>query len=229
METAPKIIRSPEAVVDFESIRRLAIEILYSHATPENFIDSGGAAKVYELPGRFCVKILEPRHNSSNRDKFQLGNPPLVEARLQERMSRTNYKGKTRVPHFFSVINNPTTNGYSAIVMERLNAINLQHILANPTLWPNNLNVDSFFADLENFLRHMHENERIAHGDLYPRNVMADLETGEPYLIDFGKSSAFSNLTEARVEKAYDEDWKLLDEMYESMYAAEKQLPLQNN
>ena len=228
MEATPRITRSPETILDFDTIRHQALEVLFAHATPENYIDRGGAAKVYELPSGFCVKVLEPRHNSANRDKFQLGNAPIVEARLQERMSRTNYAGITRVPRFFSVISNPALNSYSAIVMERLNAINLQHVLTDPSLWPSEFVVDSFFADLEKFIQHMHDTEQIAHGDLYPRNVMVDSETGAPYVIDFGKSTAFGDVSQTRAIKAFDSDWQLLDEMYETMYEAEKLRSLQN-
>lgn len=205
--------------IDAEALTKESLAELFYYEQQQYFIDSGGVGKVYELPGNFCIKVFEDRHNSPHRDLMDLGNPPEVEKRFQERMAVTSYEGKTRVPSVIVAIFSDLPGGHNAIIMERLWASNVQHILNGTVELPEKFNLDEFFADLEKFLNHMHTVDKIAHGDLYARNIMVDLDTGDPRVIDFGRAIDLTRKTEEEQQKAMDEDWERLDEVYEKLEA----------
>ena len=213
-------IERPASTVDFEKIKMDALQTLYSYEQERFYIDKGGVGTVYELPAGFCLKVLEDRHTSPNKHLFDLGNTPYVEARIQEQMSHTNYTGKTRVPRMFGVITSTSDERKSAIIMERLQAVNLQHIINGTTQLPEGFSIDDYFSDLEKFVQHMHEVEQIAHNDLFARNIMVDNMNSEPRVIDFGRSINLAN-TDSKLEKQrlMDFDYKNLDDVFTDLDA----------
>lgn len=216
----PPSFESAEPQLDFEAIKREALEKLFSFETQEFFIDKGGVGKVYQLPGGFCLKVMEARHRSPNRDLLDLGNTPFQEAMLQERMANTAYDGPTRVPRMLGVIQPERMDIDGAIIMERLNAVNLQHVIKGEAELPEGFDLEGFFDELERFTLHMHDNEGIIHNDLFARNVMVDV-SGAPRMIDFGRSRYADRISDARErERLMNLDLDRLDQSYEELKKA---------
>lgn len=206
-----------ETAHDFEKIQEEAIEILAQFEKDEFFIDEGGAGKVYELRGGICMKVLLERHEMPNSELYDLGNTVEEETKLQQQMARTKYEGSTRVPGTIAYLSGVYPGERSAILMERLNAVNLQHVINGTAQLPENFDINGFFESLEDFVAHMHDVEHIAHMDLYARNIMVDNETGTPYIIDFGRSIRLKD-PENDGQKTED-DWDRLEEVYEELIA----------
>lgn len=202
--------------LSIEEIRRRTIESLSEFESEAFYIDEGGAGKVYELTGDTCMKVLIDRHNSPNREMYDLGNTAYEEIRLQTQMSRTSYEGTARVPNTVYVLQGTYTDRRSAIIMERLNAVNLQHAINGIVEFPENFDIESFMEELENFIDHMHSTEKIAHMDLYARNIMIDIETGHPRVIDFGRAVRLSE-NDQENSKYEDDDWQRLEEIYNTV------------
>lgn len=208
---------SPERQLNFEAIKQEALAKLFEFESEEYFIDKGGVGKVYDLPGGFCLKVMEARHRSPNRDKFDLGNTPFQEAMIQERMSRTAYNGATRVPRMMGVIQPERADIDGAIIMERLDAVNLNHVILGDAEVPEGFDIEQFFDDLEAFTLHMHDVEGIVHDDLFARNVMISSE-GKPYMIDFGRSRQLEKISDIQErERLMNRDLDRLFEAYQQL------------
>lgn len=204
-----------ENIETIERIRRIAYEKLQEFESEAFFIDSGGVGKVYQLPEGYCLKIIEDRHNSPNSGMFTLGNTPLVEAKIQEQVAYTQFEGLTRVPKMLGVFNAEKLGEPNAIIMERLNAVNLQHVIKDKAELPESFSIDDFFTDLEKFVNHMHKVENVVHLDLFARNIMIDSETGAPRVIDFGRANRITDTTpDVQRFRLEDDDWNNLDKAY---------------
>lgn len=122
---------------------------LLSYEQEQFFIDRGGVGEVYRLPQGFCIKIMDPRHNSKHKHLFDLGNSALQEYHFQEIMARTRAKGTARTPRVIGVLTGLFQNDKSALIMEQLDAVNLEHALLRRQRLPGNFEIDSFFDNLE--------------------------------------------------------------------------------
>jgi serine/threonine protein kinase len=158
---------------------------------PKNYIDRGGAGEVHALgPGRICIKLMKERGDENLVDAYgqeihyDLGNTPRTEAWFIEELSDFEVEG-VRSPALVEYFEGPE---YAAIVMERLEAVNLQHVLNGTAPLPPKFELDDFFERLESYIYELHDAKSLLHGDLEPRNVMIDLRTGYPRIIDFGRS-----------------------------------------
>jgi len=209
--------KNPEEIENFESIREEAIEILTEFESETYFMDEGGAGKVYELPGGLCMKVLIERHLMTDSQIYNLGNSVAEETKIQEQMARTDYSGETRVPKTFAYLSGTYPVERSAILMEKLDGVNLQHILNGTKELPESFDVNKFFDALEDFIDHMHRVEKIAHLDLYARNIMVDNETSVPYVIDFGRSERLTNSEEDKAKMEH--DWQRFDEVLKGIKA----------
>ncbi len=206
---------------NMEELRWQVSQVLGLFHSDEYYIDEGGAGKIYRLPVGYCMKLVKNRHDLENSGIYDLGNNAYVEARFQQRMSNTKYEGKTRVPKILGVVENVTPQGHTALIMEELDAVNIQHIIKGKAELPPNFNVEDFLSEVEDFIDHMQTNERIAHMDLYARNLMADKKTGSPYVIDFGRSVTLGSDTDKNREFE-DNDWKRLEEVYVALSSLQK-------
>jgi serine/threonine protein kinase len=171
---------------------------------PKNYIDSGGAGEVHTLgPGRICIKLMKERGDEILVDAYgqeihyDLGNTPRTEAWFIEELSDFEVEG-VRSPALVEYLEGPK---YAAIVMERLEAINLQHVLNGTTLLPPNFEPEDFFERLESYIYELHDTKSLLHGDLEPRNVMIDLRTGNPRIIDFGRSMNLAVMSEEKRQR----------------------------
>jgi serine/threonine protein kinase len=75
------------------------------------------------------------------------------------------------------------------IAMERMNAVSIKEVLENKKELPKSFNRQDFFKKLREFIVSMNEDTDVHHRDLHEGNVMIDIETGNPCVIDFGKAT----------------------------------------
>jgi tRNA A-37 threonylcarbamoyl transferase component Bud32 len=180
----------------------------------ENYIDHGGAAKVYQMGQRsICVKIMKDRHVSPHAEMYDLGARPIEEFRFMEELHDFE-RGGIRSPVAEALLE----SGESvALVMEKLDAINLQHILNGQEEFPTGFDAENFFGSLDDYLNALHNEKGIVHMDLYPRNIMIDRETGQAYVIDFGRAKNVSHLPEHEKERQAKNDYDRYDEIYQQV------------
>jgi predicted Ser/Thr protein kinase len=161
---------------------------------PEKYIDKGGAGTVYKLSaadeGRVCIKILERRESAPDP-----GHTADIEARFLRIMSNVEVAG-VRAPRCFGYWVSEDADWLPGIVMEQLDAVNLQHILNGKEDFPDSFDAEEFFDALEEYIDFMHSRVGILHDDMAPRNVMVDRATGKPRVIDFGRSRFLHRLSE---------------------------------
>lgn len=73
----------------------------------------------------------------------------------------------------------------SVLCMERLNAVSIRDVLRGGAELPEGFDLDDFFDKVADFIERMH-GRGIHHRDLHDGNIMIDLETSQPVVIDFG-------------------------------------------
>lgn len=86
-----------------------------------------------------------------------------------------------------TLISFETEGGGNYFVMEKIIGSNLEEVLIDSSLLPENFSYDLFIKDLEDQVQKMH-NAGIYHRDLHNRNVMVN-EKGLPVIIDFGTAT----------------------------------------
>jgi tRNA A-37 threonylcarbamoyl transferase component Bud32 len=192
---------------EFDKVVNLAENYLKN---PKNFLGEGGAAKVYIIED-YCMKIMNNRHKRKDAHIFDLGNSPAQEFSIQNTLRNLNING-VRVPKpiaFYEGVRK------SAIFMERLHAVNMQMVLNGEQKIPSNFDLNNFFEKLEEFIPAMHK-EGVVHNDLEPRNIMIDIKTGLPWVIDFGRSRRITAITPDK-EKIENEDMVKVDLAYDKV------------
>lgn len=188
---------------------------------PESFLGKGGTALVFDLDDQ-CVKIMPNRHADRNAGSYDLGNTVSAECGIQNRLRDVEVDG-VYAPRVLSFYDGAKI---TAIVMERLEAVNMQMVLNDKEKLPNSFlgdrkiksqdDVDEvlevFFVALQDYVLEMHE-RGVAHCDLMPRNIMIDKSTGKPRVIDFGRAKLIS----AGSGKKSEEDLKLMEKDLEEL------------
>lgn len=153
---------------------------------------------------------MRNRHVSNDGIKYNLGQSPAGEFSIMELLHGFSCDG-VRTPVAESLIESGDT---SAIVMEKLDAVNLQHVLNGQVSMPEGFDFKKFSESVESFLNAMHEEKGVAHMDLYPRNIMIDIKTGKAYVIDFGRAETLKKISDELRQKRIDDDFDRYDEMY---------------
>lgn len=89
----------------------------------------------------------------------------------------------------------------SLMAMERLPAVSLRQVLEEGAILPDNFDIEIFFEQLRDFFNEIHS-KSIHHMDPHEGNIMVDVKTGKPYVVDFGSSSYGSDEDVYRTEDA---------------------------
>jgi tRNA A-37 threonylcarbamoyl transferase component Bud32 len=217
-ETDEKEENSPENKVwkeplDFISNPEQEAIILKKISNPENYLGEGGAAMVFDLDGNRCAKLMKNRHNSHNAHMYDLGNSPRDEAGIQNILKDFRVAG-VFAPNILSEFHGAES---SVIIMEKLDAVNLQLILNQEEEMPAGFNLEDFFKNLKEFIGAMHDKKGIAHADLESRNIMVDKKTACPRVIDFGRAKVRDRQTRRDFMLAAKGDLDNLDKMREKL------------
>ena len=179
----------------------------------ENYLGEGGVGTVYGLGkgSGICIKLIANRHESANAHMMNLGNDVDGEVTFLIDLEGLEVDG-VRATRYFCYFKGKEHN---AIIMEELNAVNLQDVLLGRAPMPDNFNLDVAFGALEEYIDRMQQEKGIVHNDLEARNLMIDLETGTFRVIDFGRS--FYEKDKKEMEKRGKVDWDNLDKIYEKL------------
>ncbi len=156
---------------------RERVETLKNKA--ENFLGKGSVAEVYSSGrnGKTCFKLI------FNFNEYQKGNDLEEEMNFLDEVVQLGEIAGVRVPMPFYFW---TEKEFCFLVMEKLEAVSLEDVFKRKASLPDNFNEEDFFKSLEEFVKTLHEKKKIHHRDLHEGNVMIDLVTGKPRVIDFG-------------------------------------------
>ena len=187
IEKRKKVLRSsvdshkdPEHVSVVDKSPQAVINILNNiEKGPHEKLGAGQAGRVIasvRYPN-VCYKVMFPI------DTVPKGtNDISVEADLQDEVAQMGEMYGVRAPEVFSFVHEGDTR---AITMERLNAVSLRDVINRKAELPSNFDVRRFTDSLEKYITELN-NRGYYHRDLHDGNVMIDIETGNPYVIDFG-------------------------------------------
>lgn len=175
-DNAEKDIKENEEV-----LAREFFEIL---GTEENRLGEGRTAEVSfsKINPKICYKIIK----DINGDYYKGSEFSKVNEEAELLDSLVGLDDVVRVPTPYYSIKTKTSSGEDvhALVMERLDAVDLSDVMEGKGELPENFNIDMFFDNLKAFFTKMH-NQDIYHRDAQDRNIMVG-ENGEPFVIDFG-------------------------------------------
>ncbi len=216
LNSAKLITPAPNSLYQLpESIaRRTLAELLHIKSDPARYIDEGGAATVHHISDSICMKVLHDRHTSAYSGLFNLGNSIEQEAYFLETLSDFGV-GNTRSPRYVGQIVSTVRGEPNILLMEKLDAVNLQHVMNGTAILPKSFSAKIFFDELDRYIVALHTIHKIVHLDLEARNVMIDRETGMPRVIDFGRSRSIASLSKASKVHFMNKDMDAVEEMYQ--------------
>ncbi len=149
-------------------------------------VGEGRTARVHHgvTSSEVCYKmILDVDGTYYNKGLFYTN----VEGEAEFLESLRGLDTEVRVPKAYGTIAVYDPQRLDVLVMERLNAVSIKDILEGKEPLPSGANIPDFFVKLSQFVKAMHE-RGIYHRDLHEGNIMIDVDTGAPYVIDFGSS-----------------------------------------
>lgn len=173
----------------------------------ENYIDSGRVGIIHQDPdqSKMCYKTLLPKaerlkRQTSLRSQKETGNTFL---KINEDLTK-EYKTSEEVYGFSDVVRSPRMIGKAKVIvthptgkkelmiviaMEYLDtAVAVKDFNPETHSLPEDFSVELFVEKLTTYLKDLREQKGIWHKDIHEGNVMIDLETGNPVVIDFGQS-----------------------------------------
>jgi serine/threonine protein kinase len=223
-ESTIEIPRIEHDFLHLDDMDRVNLERYFGYlqrriSDPSRFMDKGGAGSVFNVNDSICIKMIEDRQEleerrarEEGREPFHLdlGNRPHVEARIHEHMNNLVIED-VRSPQLLQYIQGETWHG---LIMERLNAVNLQYVLNGKAPLPERFNKDKFLQSLGDYLEEVHDQKKTYHGDLFPRNVMIHNETGDARVIDWGRAGQLKN---GAHDSFAEKDWAKFDELDEKI------------
>ncbi len=127
-----------------------------------------------------CYKIIYHLKNYENEDV----NSVTGEVEIQSVLQDLNIDG-AKCPKVDGVID---MGDYHIIKMERLDAVTLGDVMHHGATLPENFDFEIFFKKLKEYLIAIHLQGKFYHNDFHMGNIMIDKKTGDPRVIDFGKS-----------------------------------------
>jgi tRNA A-37 threonylcarbamoyl transferase component Bud32 len=175
-------ILSPEVKEEVRSVVK-AIEGTFGDSN--YFVGNGSVAEVYEMPyaSHVCVKYLvNPSMAREHGNSFQ------EEVGYMEDLDGFEVEG-IRVP---SVYFYHSSDFGTCFGMEKIKGASLNLIIENPDKYPfvehiKKQDMKEVIRRYKAFVVAMHEEKKLVHRDITPRNMMVD-EEGNWYLIDFGRA-----------------------------------------
>lgn len=171
-------------------------------------------SKLYEISVYFeRIRAANQRVSAETNRASIPPNKPLVEAMLQDmarKILEENNVGcnvpriievdsfeeieEDHSPHSYSL-----HESYSTIMMEKVRGLSVQDLITGypeTSEYLETLDVDAFEKGLVEGLQALHKNG-IKHQDITIRNVMVELSTGNPVIIDFGKATYGGGIEQA--------------------------------
>ena len=176
---------------------------------PNSFLGNGSVAEVYIVSSwskNLCIKTIanDEMYNELNLTGGRVQNKIEAEGEFLESLTNFEISGvRTPRPSFYI-----ETIDFKGIAMEALPAVNFARVIEGHDELPKNFNLEDYFNRLEEYFIALH-NKGVLHKDVALRNFMIDTETGNPWLIDFGRSKWKSDYYAS--EKDFEEE--CLDEM----------------
>lgn len=220
LELKEVLERNPDSIIwtgpmDFvveekSPVHALRVFLAERVSSPDFFLGKGGAGHVFQLNHEICIKLVENRHAHANASMYDLGNTMRQEAFFQQRL-RGLTTGGVRVPRVIGFWEGKKSE---AMIMERLRAVNMQDVLQGKVSLPETFDADVFLDGLDDFIQDMHTDFGIAHNDLAARNIMCDVESGRPIVIDFGRACSQSD---DRFAQAVTEDTRHVGVLYDEL------------
>lgn len=165
-----------------------------------NKIGFGNTAEVHFLDANpeHCFKIISETagHStilkSKDRPQGQKCHPLPREARFLDELQDIHKTVRVPVPLYTIVResiddddDNYKQEKISVFAMERLNAVSVNDVIEGLRPMPDAFKEEVFFRELRDFFETMHR-KGVHHRDAHEGNIMIDVETGLPYVIDFG-------------------------------------------
>lgn len=153
---------------------------------PHYFLGNGFTAEVYTIPvaPHICVKYV------ADQEAYNSGNHMRKEEGFLRDLRSHSFEGiRTPTPYFLRI---HPGEGHS-YGMERIDGKSLSQILERPAeniellKLVKEMDKKAVLARFTAYIKSLHDQFKLTHGDLFLRNLMMDNE-GNFYVIDFGKS-----------------------------------------
>lgn len=179
-------------------------EIVREVCIEENKIGFGRTSYVYMDPeNESCYKYILPgRPHQNDID---------VQAEIMDKMCEDREIAIVPTPYFsvnYSYVaeiqNKKVLQKRNLLIMERVNGFSFEQIFDQKQLdknLPENFDFELFKERLLTFVNKMHDEYGIYHCDIAPRNIMIDLETHKPVIIDFDNSRFKSQYTHDEIRE----------------------------
>jgi serine/threonine protein kinase len=182
-EAHEKMLKNHRALMS-----RVIEKLLDKGQNQEGYLGKGQTAEVY-LVGKLkkrAVKVMNSRTRVTGNPSVAFTNTLHEESRLTDLVRNRFASDNISVPKQFVSIDyeDGETRG-SILIMEGIKGISIQEALDHPEKLPRTFDKESFCESLRDFVEKMNA-AGIFHRDLHTENIMVDLETGKPWIIDFG-------------------------------------------
>lgn len=174
------------ATVENESLEAHGKKVYELLQNEESILGEGRTARAHHglVNDKVCYKII-PDVRSEFYNQGNCFTDVAGEARFLEDLQGID--DDVRVPKVYGTISVYDPKRADVLVMERLNAVSVKDVVEMRASLPESFDMNSFFKKLSVFLKKMHD-RGIYHRDLHEGNIMIDVTTGNPYVIDFGSS-----------------------------------------
>ncbi len=212
-ETNSEVLEKNMETPDLPEERRILERVEKLMSEKEKQIGKGTTAEVYFVGQNreHCYKIISRKHGTVVQTPK--GSPKFHSLKIEGDFLNDlrGLDSEVRVPEpYFSVVRtfedddgeNIRDEEISVLSLERLDAVSIADVLDGAADLPKSFNFEKFFYKLRKFFEKMHEEKHIFHRDAHAGNIMIDIKTGNPRVIDFG-CSTFSTVEEAYTETTF--------------------------
>ena len=173
-----------EKNIESDAIMKELLERIMEIQHQENFIGEGATAKVFasKTNPNICYKIIHSEGDCGFR------NPVDEEADILEKAEKISRQCNVKVPKpYYSMITNKGDR-FEVLIMERIHALSLREILEGNLDVDESFDYKKFVEKIDIFFSKLHE-QNIYHRDAHWGNIMIEIGTNTPCIIDFGAST----------------------------------------